>query len=519
MSRFKFLLFLLHLSAVAWSQNCFNAGLEHGTHDGYATFLGRIRADGQVIIQDPGPGPNRHRIMHISDGFDPIAESNCTLNQQLPVVAPGGGQYALRLGNSRAGAEAERVVLSFTVTPDLTFFLLRYAVVLNDPDHEPFEQPRFELRILDAAGQVFPCGEYQVRAAENIPGFETCDGGWRVRPWTTAGFELQSFLGQTIQIEILTTDCAQGGHAGYAYLDATCQPLEISLEGYCPDRSSAQLQVTEGFSSYRWNTGETTSAIEIQNPQPGTEYAVTVTSATGCSLVLRDTLPELMELPPPVFDPLPDTSVCAGSQLWVRPSGTDLHNVFCRELGYGADSFLLRPDLVNACTFIASDQYKCKYDSVRIELGVHMPEMQANIRPPTCAGDADGQIQLEGTGVSRLEEILWSDGSTTSQLENLPAGNYRVTITDDRACTLAEAIMVPDPPVLLGGVPIADSVSCFGGNDGRLFFVTGGGSFALHLPLGSPQRGRCCDRGITGGVSYRGSGRFPGVPDQCIRPS
>ena len=74
----------------------------------------------------------------------------------LPVVPEDGGQYTLRLGNSQSGSKAERVVLSFTVTPELTFFLLRYAVILNDPDHAAFEQPRFELRILDENGEIFP---------------------------------------------------------------------------------------------------------------------------------------------------------------------------------------------------------------------------------------------------------------------------------------------------------------------------------------------------------------------------
>ena len=491
MSRSKWTFIILYFPIATWSQQCFNAGLETATLDGYATYLGRIRADGQVIIQDPGSNPERHRVMHISEGVDPIAQTYCTLNSQMPVVAPGGGQYALRLGNSRAGSEAERVVLSFTVTPELTFFLLRYAVVLNDPAHEPFEQPRFELRILDATGEVFPCGEYQVRAAENIPGFETCESGWRVRPWTTAGFELQSFLGQTIQIEILTTDCSQGGHAGYAYLDATCQPLEINLEGYCPDRSSAFLEVTEGFSSYLWNTGETTSSIEIRNPEPGTEYAVTVTSATGCNLVLRDTLPELMELPPPVFDPLPDTTVCSGSQLWVRPTGKNLYNVFCRELGYEADSFLLMSGLANTCTFIASDRYKCRYDSVRMEVGVYTPEVRADIRPPTCAGDADGRILLEGAGNTELRAFAWANGADEGLIQGLVAGNYAVTVTDARRCTLSTTLHVPSLPQLAGGAPSTDSTTCFGGSDGRIVLAPRGGlppySYYLagHNPRGS----------------------------------
>lgn len=126
--------------AIVHAQPVFDAGFESGTTAAWLTYTGQINSDGSLEINTPGPDTSRHRVMHISEGFDPIAEMECDTNKTLRVVPVGGGQYALRLGNSKSGSQAERVVLKFTVTPGLTFFLLRYAVILQDPDHDFFQQ-------------------------------------------------------------------------------------------------------------------------------------------------------------------------------------------------------------------------------------------------------------------------------------------------------------------------------------------------------------------------------------------
>ena len=459
----------------SFSQECFNAGLEDGTLSGYATYHGRISANGTVTIETPGPSAQQHRIMHISEGFDPIAEAHCVTNKLLPVVPESAGQYTLRLGNSLTGGKAERVILSFTVTPELTFFLLRYAVVLNDPNHASFEQPRFELRILDESGNVFPCGEYQVRSAENIPGFESCTNGWRVRPWTTVGFELQSFLGQKVQIEILTTDCAQGGHAGYAYLDATCQPLEIKLEGYCPGNTDATMSVTDGFINYQWNTGETTNAINIQNPISGTPYQVTVTSATGCTLVLKNTIPNLEELPSPEFFSQPDRSFCRDTALWFHPKGNHLNEVSSPTLGLVADSFLLTPSTTTTYTFVSSDLYGCASDTLQFDIEIAPPAITNVIDSLACFGDSDARIQLEVKSDFLPVRYKWETGEMTSTLSELSAGSYTISVIDNINCTNNATYVLSEPAPLALDLLEMNPITCYGLSDGILEVISHGG--------------------------------------------
>lgn len=447
MKKYLVLSLLICWQCYIYSQNCFNAGFETGTLEGYYTFMGEILEDGTVTIPYPGPGQNRHTIVHRDEDPDPIAAEFCDIYSTIPPVPDGGGQFAMRLGNSSAGAQAERVLMEFTVTEELTFFLLHYAVILNDPDHEHFEQPRFELRIRDENGTPFPCGEYLVRAAENIPGFETCEEGWRVRPWTAAGFELQSYLGQTIQIEIMTTDCSQGAHAGYAYVDASCQPLQISIDGYCPDSEVVHISVPEGFSSYNWSTGDTTNVIEVTNPTPGTNYSVTVTSATGCDLVLEDELPALEDLPQPDFDPHPDEVICTGESIWLSPTGENLEEIFSLDFGYAADSFLVSPTIPTTYTFVAADLYGCESDTLQIFVDVGgLPIDTAIVQPVSCNGL--GSIELVITEIE-VESIDWDNGQSGAVISELEPGTYEVTVTSTTGCEYSGMYNIIDAPELV----------------------------------------------------------------------
>lgn len=461
---------------LAQDGNCDNAGFELGTSEGYQTFSGSIDDNGILVITTPGPSEDQHNIMRITDGFDPIAAANCVINNELPVVPSGAGQYAMRLGNSRTGSQAERVLLEFNVTPERTFFLLSYAVVLNDPGHEDFEQPRFELRILSSDGELLDCGEYKVRASENISGFENCNN-WRVRPWTTAGFELQSYLGQDIQIEILTSDCSRGGHAGYAYFDASCQPLELQLEGYCPGTTTASFLVTEGFEQYQWSTGESTNTITIDNPVAGTPYSVTVTSATGCTLVLTDTLPPIEELPTPAIDAVPDTTVCVGNTVWITPTGENFTSVFSPSLGFTADSFLLSPLTTTTYLFTVVDDYGCKRDTLAYTVIVDTISQIIDITnslidSTSCSDSADGAISF----TTNASSLRWETGDTSNTIQNLAPGDYAVTLTDQFGCVLSRTYTVASPSPLMFRPPEVTDVRCFGESNGTLTVSVEGGT-------------------------------------------
>jgi|GEM_PF-2772458 len=429
-------------------QNCFDADFESGTVGGYTAYHGDVDDEGNLAFPFQNVDITQHRIMSAEDGFDIIADLLCDENKELPVVGGGAGRYSLRLGDSNGGSRTSKVVLSFDVTPDISFLLLKYAVVLEDPDHLHFEQPRFEMNIKDQQGNLLDCGEYKVTAAENIPGFEKC-GDWRVRPWTTAGFELKSYIGQTISIEIISTDCSLGGHGGYAYIDASCKPLELILDSYCPDSTFARYFVTDGFETYLWNTGEVTNTIEIEDAMPGVEYSVTVTSATGCTLVLRDTLPEHPELEDIEFSFFngPDTlDVCLGDQIDYQPLGTNISEFNILEFGYSAESVQFFANESRTIHLVTRDNFGCLYDTMTLVVNVHEIDIELNTFN-TCINETNGAIFITNLSNDTLTTSL-NNGPYIDTLiyDNLQVGTYTIELKNQFGCTSEISLSVLEVP-------------------------------------------------------------------------
>lgn len=133
----------------------------------------------------------------------------------FPVNPPDGSGYAVKLGNNINGAEAERITYEFTVPPndnDATF-TYRYAVVFQDPGHNPNEQPRFIARILDVQTNTYlPCASNEYIATASLPGFESAaiDASVKYKHWSSVFINLSGYGGKRLQIEFTTADCTKG---------------------------------------------------------------------------------------------------------------------------------------------------------------------------------------------------------------------------------------------------------------------------------------------------------------------
>lgn len=203
-------------------------------------------------------------------------------------TVPEGKMASVRLGNWLTGnngqPQAENITYGMTV--DTTMFnllVLRYAAVLQDPEHSPDLQPRFRLQILNSAGDLIDsCGLADFIANPSLIG-STDEGGWNQaanevlwKDWTTVGIDLTAYSGQTIFIRLTTNDCGEGSHYGYAYFTLECATKRMQTEGcsYVPDN---RFTVPSGF-RYRWysnhdtTTFSTASSIWVASDNSTTYY-------------------------------------------------------------------------------------------------------------------------------------------------------------------------------------------------------------------------------------------------------
>lgn len=86
---------------------------------------------------------------------------------------------------------------------------------------------------------------------------------------------------------------------------------------------------------------------------------------------------------------------------------------------------------------------------------------------PLCVGASNGNISSVVAGGTTPYTYLWSDASTNSNLLNLVAGTYTLTVTDAALCTATASHTLTDPAPFTLSVSLTD-VDCFGGSNGAI---------------------------------------------------
>ena len=255
-----------------YSQNgCPNADFSFQDFTNWQGFTGTYDS----CCYTPGIVPGRHTIMNV-----PGTDHN---TDNMLSILPPGLSVGARLGNQSVGAEAERLVYSFTIDSSNAIFYYWYAVVLEDPSHSQLEQPKFNIELQTSGSSVGLCGSYYIVSGGSIPGFQSF-GSIRWKDWALVGIDLSPFIGQSISFEFTTYDCAQSGHFGYAYLSCGCMEKAFQINY---EQNFATLTAPEGF-TYLWSpNGDTSQSITAYYPIQDTIYSCVVTSVTGCTFTLN----------------------------------------------------------------------------------------------------------------------------------------------------------------------------------------------------------------------------------------
>lgn len=167
-------------------------------------------------------------------------------------IIPPCERYSVRLGNWSTGSQAESITYIFHVdTSDAAILLLKYAAVLQDPNHTADEQPRFKFELLDQSGNLVDptCGAADYIANQSL-GWNLAGSNVLWKDWTTVGTDLTAYHGQNIRVRLTTYDCDQSGHYGYAYFHLNCKKKNITVES-CGETTNNTYSAPSGF-DYNW---------------------------------------------------------------------------------------------------------------------------------------------------------------------------------------------------------------------------------------------------------------------------
>ena len=251
----------------------------------------------------------------------------------------------------------------------------------------------------------------------------------------------------------------------FVVTDANCLGGATGSIETTPAGGSAPYQIN-------WSTGDTTA---VTDTLIAGWYYVTITDDHGCVYV------DSAE----VFEPLvPDTAMIAKT------------NVSC----YGFANGVLTSTFVNGIspfshtwnngetTATISSLDIGNYDVLIIDsIGCTQVAFDTITQPDSlitnivqidtilCFGDSEASLQISTIGGTQPYAWAWNTGDTSTIIDQLPIGNYSLTLTDALGCVDSASIVVNEPNKLVVDSLFVDVPSCYGFSDAKAFVAVSGG--------------------------------------------
>lgn len=98
-----------------------------------------------------------------------------------------------------------------------------------------------------------------------------------------------------------------------------------------------------------------------------------------------------------------------------------------------------------------------------------------SVKDIKCNGDNNGAVSLKVTGGAPPYKFVWSNGDSTQNLVNVPAGDYTVKVIDTHGYYQTLNTKIVQPSKLVGKIDMIKNVSCFSDKSGSInVTITGG---------------------------------------------
>ncbi|MCK6694579.1 MAG: T9SS type A sorting domain-containing protein, partial [Thermoanaerobaculia bacterium] len=219
-------------------------------------------------------------------------------------------------------------------------------------------------------------------------------------------------------------------------------PLQIVISNIvniiCKGDSTGQVScgVSGGLPPYSllWNNGLTQTNL---NHLPAGNYQATATDLRGCSVV--STVAQIQEPALPMgitLNSLKDDK-CGkqeGSIQLTVTGGITPYQYLWNNMAVTASQSNLPAGIYQLTT---TDNLGCSIVSPLYtiqQLALPILLLDSIITAVPCKGDSTGAIQTSFTGGTPPYQYAWSNGASTPYLQNIPAGNYFLTVSDAAGC-------------------------------------------------------------------------------------
>ena len=238
-----------------------------------------------------------------------------------------------------------------------------------------------------------------------------------------------------------------------------------------PD-GEASINISGGIPPYEylWSDGQTT---DVATGLSEGIYHVTVTDANDCILIDSvevDGTPgiELMET-------ADDVSCNGGNDGFGEVTATGGSGIYDYNWGNGLSNSATQNNLsAQIYVVTVTDEFGCE---ATIAVEVEEPaalNLNTDVTMIGCAGSASGSASVQASGGTFPYTYLWSNGETTSSIENLNVGTYMVTVTDANDCANSTSVFVDESTPIVITVDV-DAADCHGEASGAAQLLVEGG--------------------------------------------
>ncbi|MGV3459400.1 MAG: GEVED domain-containing protein [Flavobacterium sp.] len=253
-----------------------------------------------------------------------------------------------------------------------------------------------------------------------------------------------------------------------APVTAITAETQVITNAVCHDGNEgvAQVNVSGGTAPYMYNWVPFGGNSAMATGLSAGDYTVTITDAKGCMAEATVTITEPDAM---IADIVVTDATCDGSgSAMVNISGGVAPFTYLWSNGSTSASVTGLASGMHSVT--VTDANGCTTTN---EFNVDAPAAITGYitsAAATCYGTATGtaQVVIEGEGVYTY---LWSNGATTSAVNNLATGNYTVTVTAQSGCTVTFSTFIGQPPAMDLTVTVEGPL-CFG-DTGSAFLSVG----------------------------------------------
>lgn len=268
-------------------------------------------------------------------------------------------------------------------------------------------------------------------------------------------------------------------------------PVVSNSDCYNSHSGTVEIMTAVSPDLINWSTGE--SGYRISNLSPGIYY-VTIDDDSGCSVI--DTF-EISEPAPPGINVSMSAANCGGNDgsLGITVTGFFEPYEIDWNDGNGFGTVFIRQNLPSGFYPVSfRDDNGCIFDTT-LTVSEYVLELDVDIdiqKNPSCIGFSDGEISLHILNNEGPYEIDWlgeGDFVQETTLQNLAAGEYRITVRDAIGCHAYIVVNLVDPPALQLNISRVNP-TCFDSNDGSISVavMNGTGPFSYNWSVGGLTR-------------------------------